>query len=272
MHVRTMIPRNTFGRWQCRRMQAANDRLIFITENERANVEAMLGHGAEGAVIYNIAAPREGAVAPHAAVPRDARLKVAVLANYAWIRGIDRMIEVAEALAARGRRDILFVMAGDMSLRGRLPGELGAIAHSGGTLADYAAKRGVAGMFLFLGHVAEPESVLAACDVLAKPTREDNPWGRDILEGLAAGKPVISIGRYDNFVETGATGFLLPEYGAVSFADTLLQLDADRALGRRLGDGAKARIAKLCDGRGRADDLAAVWREAAAARAARRAA
>ncbi|NJM84390.1 MAG: glycosyltransferase family 4 protein, partial [Tabrizicola sp.] len=85
-------------------------------------------------------------------------------------------------------------------------------------------------MFLFLGHVAEPETVLAACDVVVKPTREENPWGRDILEGLGAGKPVISIGRYDTFVETDATGFLMPDYDAGKLADVLLRLDADRAL------------------------------------------
>jgi glycosyltransferase involved in cell wall biosynthesis len=272
MHVRTMIPRNTFGRWQGRRMAAANDRLVFITENERATVEALLGGPARGRVIYNIAAPPEADVAPHPAVPRDGRLKVAVLANYAWIRGIDRMVEMAESLAARGRRDILFVMAGDMSLRGRLPGALGEIAKRRGSLSDYAAQRGVAEMFLFLGHVADPETVLAACDVLAKPTREDNPWGRDILEGLAAGKPVISLGAYDTFVKTGVSGFLLPDYTAAVIADILLRLDADRALVRQLGDGARAHVATLCDGHARAKDLLALWREAVAARSLREAA
>jgi len=272
MHVRTMIPRNTFGRWQCGRMAAANDRLVFITENERANVEAMLGGAAPGRVVYNIAAAAEADAVPHPTVPRDARFKVALLANYAWVRGVDRMVDVAAALAARGRRDILFVMAGDMALRGRLPGELGRIARRGGSLADYAAARGVGDMFLFLGHVAEPETVLAACDVLAKPTREDNPWGRDILEGLAAGRPVVSIGRYDRFVESGATGILLAEYTDTAFAEALLRLDADRALAKRLGAGARARVAALCDGPARANDLLAVWREAIEARAMRAAA
>jgi glycosyltransferase involved in cell wall biosynthesis len=271
LHVRTMIPRNTFGRWQCRRIAAANDRLVFITENERGNLEAMLRRGTEGAVIHNIA--DAGAPAPrHPAIPHDARLKVALLSNYAWIRGNDRMIEVAEALAARGRRDILFVVAGDMALRGTLPGELGAIARRGGTLADYAAARGVADMFLFLGHVAEPEAVLAACDVLAKPTRVDNPWGRDILEGLGAGKPVISIGHCDTFVETGATGFLMRDYDPGELAEILLLLDADRGLVVRLGATARARIASLCDGPSRARDLVALWREAVSRRTVREAA
>jgi glycosyltransferase involved in cell wall biosynthesis len=266
MHVRTMIPRNTFGRWQGRRIAAACDTLVFITENERENFAALAG-AACGPVIYNIADPPAD-VEPHPAIPRDARLKIAVLSNYAWIRGIDRVVEVAEALAERGRRDFLFVMAGDMALRGNLPGPLGRIARANGSLADFAAERRVSDMFLFLGHVATPESVLVGCDVVAKPTREQNPWGRDILEGLAAGKPVISIGGYDRFVETGATGFLLPRYEAMTFAEILLRLDADRALGAKLGAAARARVAQLCDGPARARDLAMVWQNAVRARAA----
>lgn len=266
MHVRTLIPRNGFGRWQCRRMAAAQDRLVFITENERANVEAMIGRGAAGAVVYNVADPPDAAVAPHPAIPADGRLKVAILSNYAYIRGIDRMVEVAVELAGRGRRDILFVMAGDMALRGRLPGALGAIARAGGTLADHAAAAGVADMFVFLGHVAAPETVLAGCDVLAKPTREDNPWGRDIIEGLAAGLPVLSMGRYDRFVETDVTGYLFERFEAGAMAACLLRLDADRELIRRLGANARRRIAALCDGAARARDLAAIWREAVEAR------
>lgn len=263
MHMRTMIPRNGFGRWQCRSIRSVADRLIFITENERGNFESLAGAPARGEVIYNVAEGPDAATPPHPAVPRDARLKVAVLSNYAWVRGIDRLVEVAAELARRGRRDVLFVVAGDMALKGKLPGELGAIAWAGGSLADYAARRKVGDQFLFVGHVAAPETILVACDVLAKPTREDNPWGRDILEALAAGKPVISIGRYDRFVESAVTGVLLPEFDARAFADALLRIADDRAEAQRMGAEAKRRIAVLCDGAAHAGAVARVWRAAA---------
>jgi glycosyltransferase involved in cell wall biosynthesis len=223
----------------------------------------MIGREADGTVIHNIVEVPAKRSPPHPAVPLDGRLRVALLANYAWTRGSDRLIDVAAVLAARHRRDILFVMAGDMTLRGSLPGVLGRIARAGGTLADYAALRGVADMFLFLGHVPEPESVLAACDLLAKPTRENNPWGRDILEGLAYGLPVITVGRYREFVETGVTGYLFDEFDEAAVADCLLRLQADRALCRRLGAAAQQRVATRCDGAQRAAELAAVWQEAA---------
>ena len=266
MHVRSMLFDNAFSRWHVRQMAAANNRLVCITENESGVVDHLLGRPAGAAVIYNIAVPPDQKIKPHPAVPVDKRLKVAVLSNFALVRGTDRIIEIAAYLAARGRRDILFVMAGDMQMRGALPLELARTAKSGGTLADYAVSRGLGDMFLFLGHVADPESVLAGCDVLLKPTREDNPWGRDIIEALAAGKPVISVGRYDRFVETGKTGFLMSRYTDEGAADILLRLDSDRDLCRRLGENARARVAELCDGPSRAQDLLNLWRGAVANR------
>lgn len=263
MHVRTMIYRNAFGRWQCRRMVTACNTLVFITKNERANVEMMLGHSIDGTVVHNIVSTSE-CVSFHPAIPMDRRLKVAVLANYSWGRGLDRIIDVAAVLAQRGRQEVLFVMAGEMTLRGSLPGTLGAIARTGGSLADYAAERGVSDMFLFLGHVAEPETVLAACDVLVKPTREANPWGRDILESLAYGKPVVTLGHCNTFVETNVTGYLFEHFDECIFAECLLQLATDRALCRKLGEAGRARIEVLCNGAARGRDVVKIWRAAIA--------
>jgi glycosyltransferase involved in cell wall biosynthesis len=117
-------------------------------------------------------------------------------------------------------------------------------------------------MFLFLGHVEIPEGVLSACDLLLKPSRDSAPWGRDILEALAMGRPVISIGSYQRFVETGKTGYLLPQYSPAAISDLLFRLDGDRELCQRLGLSASARIAQLCDGPRQASDLLDLWRDA----------
>ena len=130
---------------------------------------------------------------------------MACLSNFLWERGLDRLIAIAQSLQTRGRKDIRFVVAGDMTLPKYLAGKLGDIGRQGGSLADYAKFQGVADMFLFLGHVPDPERVLAAAGLLIKPTRESNPWGRDFIEALAAGKPVASFGTYSKFVEDGKT-------------------------------------------------------------------
>lgn len=262
MHVRTHLGTNPFTRWQYRTIARNADRLAYISENERARVTALAGREVPGAVIYNIVSPTDKPVAPDRSLASDQRLKVAVLSNYAWVRGIDRVVDVAEALARCGRRDVLFVVAGNMSLPKSLPEELGSVARRGGSLEDYARQRGVSDMFRFLGHVPEPEPVLAACDVLAKPTREYNPWGRDILEAMALGKPPLSVGVYDRFIEHGVTGILTPEFDAEQWAQEIGRLADDRKTCAAMGRSAARRAANLCNGPDRARDLVALWQSA----------
>ena len=118
-------------------------------------------------------------------------------------------------------------------------------------------------MFAFPGHVSEPERVLAGCHVLARLSRENNPWGRDVIEALGAGLPVIATGTYDRFGQSEATGVLMPSYSAEETAAKIVQLADDRPLVDRLGAVAQERIEALCNGAARAADLAAVWTEVA---------
>ena len=264
MHMRTIVVPSVFARWQARSIARSADQVVFITENEREAWERLGLRTPAARVIYNIAvAPPEG-VSPHPAVPSDARFRVACLSNYAWVRGVDRLVDVAAELKSRGRSDVLFVVAGDMRLRGTLPGALGRIAARGGTLEDYAASIGVSDMFAFLGPVDEPERVLAACDIVARPSRGNNPWGRETLEALAAGRPIVCTGEYQRFAEDGVTGIVSPDYDRAAFADAIIRLADDPALRRRLGAAGRQRVAALCDGAARAEDLRVAWATAAA--------
>ena len=262
-HIRTNLVETVFARWQCRTLADAAAQLVFITVNERASFERHAGHAVPGTVIFNIAEPPGPDVRPDNRVPNDGRFRIASLSNFASIRGTDRLIDLAEMLASKGRRDILFVVAGDMTLPRGLSGQIGKIARTGGSLGDYAKARGVADMFFFMGHVSDPEAVLVACDVLIKPTRHADPWGRDIIEALAAGKPVISVGSYDRFVEDGVTGILKPEFDASLFAREIVRLADDRAACQSLGAAGRDRVAGLCGGPARAADLLALWRRVA---------
>lgn len=261
VHNRTMLHPTAFARSQVRAVARSADRLAFITENERDNVRR-LGCATPGEVIYNIVEIPEQLPAPHENTPADGRFKVASLSNASPGRGTDRLVEVALALAAAGRRDVLFVVAGRTELAGSLPGEAGRLGRQGKTLADYARACGVEDMFLFLGHVPDPERVLAACQALAKPTREANPWGRDILEGLALGRPVLSCGTYDRFVEHGVTGFLYPEFTPLGMAADLIRLADEPGLRWDLGRAAVQRVRQHCSGAANAAALAGLWRQA----------
>lgn len=263
-HIRTNLYDTAWARYQVGMIARAANRLVFITENERDRFHDLLGAEACGTVIYNPAPLPAADIEPYELPEQGFRYKIACLSNYSWNRGIDRLIEIAEALMQRDRHDVYFVVAGNMSLPHSLSGLLGRIARRGGTLADYAEARGVAEMFEFLGHVDEPERVLAAADALIKPTRENNPWGRDIIEALAMARPVLTVGTWDRFVSQGVTGILQREFDASAMANEIAGLADNRDRSCAMGRAGRARVAELCDPRDRAADLAEIWRQVTA--------
>ncbi len=268
MHIRTNLWDTCFARWQTRIESTATDHLVFITANEERTHRALGGHGA-GRVIHNVVEVPDALPEPWPGLEDAGRFRVASLSNCSWGRGTDRLLEVAGELRAMGREDVVFVMAGDMRLSRTMPGVLGGAARSGGGLAEAADGLGLSAWFRFLGHMDAPERVLAACHVLAKPTREDNPWGRDILEAMAHGLPVLSVGSDTTFVETGVTGLLQGVFDARALAAELARLADDRAACAALGRAARERVARLCNGPARAADLLDLWREATRERRAR---
>lgn len=269
MHIRTNLWPSAFATAQCRLIERHTDNRIFITENERETLSRHAGHEVAGEVLFNIVEPQAAPAEPWEtpAAFRDGKsLLIGCLSNYSWLRGTDRLIELAAELRRAGRTDIGFVVAGKTELTPSMPEPLGRIARAGGDLTAYAAEAGVADMFLFTGHVQEPERILALVDTVIKPTREANPWGRDILEAMAAGKPVISTGTYDRFVETDATGILQPDWDAADLARRLIDLAEDRNRLTVLGQAARDRVAKLCDGPSQSRKLLEIWQRAAGAR------
>ena len=186
MHIRTQLPPTLFSRWQYRTIVKTCDRLIFITENEARRTAMLAGRPAPGEVIYNVVrAPSDG-VRPLGDLAADPRFKVIAVSNYAYVRGIDRLIDVAAELKRRGRdRRAVCDRGNDDAVSARCPASSAAWRGRAATLRPMRASAVSRDMFRFLGHVAAPESVILAGDLVVKPTREYNPWGRDILEAMA---------------------------------------------------------------------------------------
>ena len=260
MHIRTRCfgYASRFARWQARVISGICRHLIFITENEE---KAFRRHGfdATGSVLYNAVSIPDETARPMDDLAQDPRFKLASLSNFDPVRGTDRLLELAEILSRRGRSDIVFVVAGDMTMT-RTATANGVVTRS---FAELVAGSPAANMFRFLGHVEAPEGALLASDALIKPTREANPWGRDILEAMAASKPVLTVGSYDRFVRDGETGILMLEYDPDAMADAIEHLADNRAQTKRMGERGRTVVAELCDGDAQSTVLLDIWRRAA---------
>ncbi|MDJ0951662.1 MAG: glycosyltransferase family 4 protein [Alphaproteobacteria bacterium] len=250
------------ARWQAETMSRCVDHFVFISENERDSFLDQGGQG-PGSIIYNAAMSSSNEIAAHPAIAEDQRFKIAVVENFRWSRGTDRLAEIAKALRRHERRDFLFVIAGDVRLSTFLTGELGRTARAGGTLADHFRKQGLDDYFLFLDHVSDPERVIAGCDVLISICRRAGPWGRSVIEAMSAARPVVGVGKWCGFVRPEETGILHAEFDAEKLAEDLIRLADDRETLASMGHAACAHILRLCDGPSRAADLLDVWQSVA---------
>jgi glycosyltransferase involved in cell wall biosynthesis len=263
-HIRTILPHNLMARRQIRIISNAVSGLVFITENEKDSFMRLGGALPTSAkIIYNVVPSNQHVQTIAPSIMANDRFKIASISNFAYVRGTDRLVEIAECLKKLGHSDILFIVAGDMNLPKSILTKLNHSVGDGRTLQDVAKEHHVDDMFCFTGHVSNPESLLAGCDLAIKPTRENNPWGRDIIEALGAGIPVASVGTYDRFVQTGETGLLQSEFDPWKMAYWILHLKNDPGLRARLGRKAQERIRKLCDPNSGAASLSKIWRETA---------
>jgi glycosyltransferase involved in cell wall biosynthesis len=112
---------------------------------------------------------------------------------------------------------------------------------------DSALKRkadalGISDRVRFLGWREDVPDLLAACDMLAVPSRVE-PLGNTIIEAWAAGKPVIASASAgpSELIESGQNGLLVPIGDADGLARAIATLAGDRALRARLAEAGRAR-------------------------------
>lgn len=131
--------------------------------------------------------------------------------------------------ACRNMPDVQIVIAGEGGARGALEAD--------------ASSLGMSERVTFLGFRADVPELLAACDVLVLPTRNE-AFGLVLLEGMAAERPVIStrVGGPEEIVEDGGSGLLVPRDDPAALADALRAVLDDAALAARLAASGRARV------------------------------
>lgn len=222
-HSRTHVPGNAWGRWLVRTLARELDHIFFISDQEEMRFRELEADAPlAGTVLWNIApdpVPRR----PIAATP-----EIVYLGSIDWAKGTDRLVDLAAALEEREAPPMIIAIYGearqDPSFKSAMERRIVA--------------EGLSSRIELRGHTAKPEDVLAGAFALVRPSRENDPWGRDVIEAARAGVPVLATGDYEGVVRDGETGYLFGEFDATVKATRLTALHEDRALWQRLSDAA----------------------------------
>jgi glycosyltransferase involved in cell wall biosynthesis len=198
---------------------------VCVVANSASTLEALKLHSRQRTAVIASGLTREhiercsGERLSHP-VPR-----IGIVGRIAPWKGQDVFLEAAAQLLRAGlRAQFLIVgspMFGEEAFEGRLRG--------------LASELGIAEQVEFLGFSDVP-TVLRSLDILVHASRTPEPFGQVIIEGLAAGIPVVATdgGGVREIIEGGRTGLLVPMGDAAALAEALRQLLSQPEYARRL--------------------------------------
>ena len=121
----------------------------------------------------------------------------------------------------------------------------------GGSLLEELTRRaqalGLGDRVFFTGPRRDVPSLLGACDVSVMCSVKEG-MSNTVMESMAAGLPVVAtpVGGNPELIEDGESGLLVPVGDAAAIAAGVDRLLRDPALGKAMGDRARARITELC--------------------------
>ncbi len=113
-------------------------------------------------------------------------------------------------------------------------------------LIDLTRDLGLKGRVVFAGFVEDVPRLLVSLDVLVHSSTRPEPFGLTILEGMAAGLPVVATaaGGALDLVHDGKTGRLVPPGDALSMSEAIRQILSNRADASRMGEAARKHVAQ----------------------------
>ena len=97
---------------------------------------------------------------------------------------------------------------------------------------------------IFTGFRNDVPRLVSAMDIIVHASSSPEPFGLVIIEGMAAGKPVIATakGGVLDIIEDGVNGILVPCKDSKSMAKAIQKIYHDKKLSKRIGTAARKRI------------------------------
>ncbi len=187
------------------------DRFVFVSEAVRRHfLDTLGGRSYRGEVVYDsFDLARFGNVAPGEA--ERVRKELGVPPGTALVSSFGRLVAwkgqevflraVAEVARSHGELHALVVGEAAAGPEGRAYVE---------SLHDLARELGMESRLTFTGFRSDVPEVMAASDVVVHSSTQPEPFGRVIVEAMAAGRPVVATaaGGVPEIVEAGSTGLL----------------------------------------------------------------
>jgi glycosyltransferase involved in cell wall biosynthesis len=88
---------------------------------------------------------------------------------------------------------------------------------------------------IFLSNRENILEITNSFDVALRPSNSGDPWGRDIIEYMALGKPIVATGSSEFFIKNDETGFLVPPGDYTALAEKIFWLFKNKSERLKMG-------------------------------------
>lgn len=242
-HSRALLPQDAWGRWVANSLARSADYIFFISPQEDARFRALNANAQlKGEILWNVSRP----VVPRRALGNPP--EAVAFGSIDRVKGTDRLVDIAAALRAGGAPPLRIAVYGLARTNPSFAKEL----------VDRIAQEGLQDRISLYGFTEDPMAIMAGALALIRPSRDNDPWGRDVIEATASGLPVLATGSFEGVVQNGKTGYLFPTFDAAAIAGTLVMLLNDRAQWERVSMAAARWGAERFSGHEQAARFAAV--------------
>ncbi|MGA9800628.1 MAG: glycosyltransferase [Terriglobales bacterium] len=122
---------------------------------------------------------------------------------------------------------------------------------------------GISDLVTFTGFRSDVQNMIADMDLIVHASTTGEPFGQVIIEGMAAGKPIIATngGGVPEIVDDGKTGILVPMGDVQAMADAISRVLGDPALAAEMGTRGWERVRNHFTIEHKARKVEAVYRE-----------
>ncbi len=236
-HVRDVSVPAGVGRWLARRCAR-----ILVPSRACRKVVEKVADRRKIRLIPNgieIKRPKAAEIEMRKIAPGEGPL-IAVVGQLAPWKGHALAIKVARCIRDRGRA-VRVVLIGD--------DRFGDHPDAADRLARKIRGLGLEEAVHLLGYRSDVRSILAAADLLLHPAYPE-PFGRVVVEAMAAGCPVVALaGEHGpaEIVRHGVDGLLVPSRAPAALARAVCDLLDDQPLRRKLGAAARQCATALYD-------------------------
>jgi len=251
-HLHDILSEQHFGHWERRLLvRLASRCAVQVIANSGVTRDAFVTAGGDRekvAVIYNGFLPEQFVIGEQATMAltqelelnrrsdkqeADCKGKRFTIGSFSRLAPWKGQSLLLEAIAALADPNIQLLLVGDA-----LFGE----SEYAQRLRRQTEALELASQVQFLGFREDVPQLLSVCDLVVHSPKAPEPFGRVMVEGMLAARPVIAPqeGSAPELLRHGETGWLIPPRDSVALARAIQQLKADPALRQRLGRAAAA--------------------------------